>query len=354
MGNKIYINGIGSISAQEEDLFSEGSASVYQENIFPAISPYYKEFIKPMALRRMSKAIKMGVTSAQIALKEAEIELPGAIITGTGEGCKQDTEKFLENLLDLEEKLLTPTSFIQSTHNTIGGQIALNLGCHNYNVTYTQNSVSLETALLDVQMQFNENPEIDSILVGGVDEISEKITSFKKLDGQLKPNPIKNLDLLREDSTGTITSEGAHFFVLSKEKKENTYAEFQSVSIKNVMEPAEINIEIENFLAKNNLNCAAIDAVILGNNGDNRYDHFYKNLQRKLFKNKPQLAYKHLVGDFDTASGYAVFLAAKIIKTSKIPAILKLYKVDCKTPKNILIYNQYLGRDHSLMLLSAV
>ena len=121
-----------------------------------------------------------------------------------------------------------------------------------------------------------------------------------------------------------------------------------------MIKPETIINEIENFLAKNNLNSTAIDAVILGKNGDNRYDYFYKNLQRKLLKNKPQLAYKHLVGDFDTASGYAVFVAAKILKTSKIPAILKLNNVDCKIPKHILIYNQYLGRDHSLMLLSAV
>ncbi|PRX47391.1 beta-ketoacyl synthase chain length factor [Salegentibacter salegens] len=354
MKDKIYINGIGSISAQPGYLFSEETARIYTENIFTAISPNYKEFIKPMALRRMSKAIKMGITSAKIALEEAEIKIPDAIITGTGEGCKQDTEKFLENLLNQEEKLLTPTSFIQSTHNTIGGQIALNLGCKNYNVTYTQNSGSLETALLDAQMHFSENPKIDSVLVGGVDEISAKITSFKKLDGQLKSNPIKNLDLLKEDSPGTITSEGAHFFVLSKEKKQNTYAEFQSVSLKNVIKPEEINDEIENFLAKNNLNSEAIDAVILGNNGDNRYDHYYKNLQQNLFRNTPQLAYKYLVGDFDTASGYAIYLAATILKSGKIPKIFKLNHIERKVSKTILIYNQYLGRDHSLILLSAV
>ncbi|MBZ9631806.1 beta-ketoacyl synthase chain length factor [Salegentibacter sp. LM13S] len=351
---KIYINGIGSISAQSGDLFSGDSARIYQENIFQAISPNYREFIKPMALRRMSKATKMGITSAKIALKEAETEVPDAIITGTGEGCKKDTEKFLENLLDQNEKLLTPTSFIQSTHNTIGGQIALNLSCKNYNVTYTQNSVSLETALLDAQMQFDEDPEIYSILVGGVDEISEKITSFRKLDGQLKSKSIKNLDLLKEDSTGTITSEGAHFFALSKEKKQNTYAEFQTLFIKNTIQPENINEEIEAFLKQNNLDSEVIDVVILGNNGDNRYDHYYKNLQQNLLKNTMQLTYKHLVGDFDTASGYAIYLAANILKSGKIPSVLKLNDIDSKTPKNILIYNQYLGRDHSLILLSAV
>jgi len=354
METKIYINGIGSISAQPGDLISGEPAMVYNENIFPAISPNYKEFIKPMALRRMSKAIKMGVYSAKIALKDAEIENPDSIITGTGEGCKQDTEKFLENMLAQDEKLLTPTSFIQSTHNTIGGQIALYLGCKNYNVTYTQNSVSLETALLDAQMQFIENPDINSVLVGGVDEISKKITAFRKLDGQLKQVAIKNTDLLKEYSPGTITSEGANFFILSRKANDNAYAEFLDVSIKNTISPIAINTEVEGFLNKNNLNTEDIDLVILGKNGDNRYDHYYENLQEKTFKNTLQLAYKQLVGDYDTASGYAIFLAAQILKSGEIPEIFNLNNGENKVPKKILIYNQYLGKDHSLILLSAV
>ncbi|WP_037321757.1 beta-ketoacyl synthase chain length factor [Salegentibacter sp. Hel_I_6] len=354
METKIYINGIGNISAQPGDLLSGEPVMVYNENIFPAISPNYKEFINPMALRRMSKAIKMGVYSAKIALRDAKIEIPDAIITGTGEGCKQDTEKFIENMLAQDEKLLTPTSFIQSTHNTIGGQIALYLGCKNYNVTYTQNAVSLETALLDAQMQFSEDPEINSVLVGGVDEISKKITAFRKIDGQLKQVPITNTDLLKEDSPGTITSEGANFFTLSKKANDNSYAEFLDVSIKNTVSPIEINSEVEDFLKSNNLNAKDIDLVILGKNGDNRYDHYYQNLQEQIFKNTLQLGYKHLVGDYDTASGYAIFLAAQILKSGKIPEILTLNNDENKVPKKILIYNQYLGKDHSLILLSAV
>ena len=258
MKPKIYINGISSISAQNLD-FEENPVS-YHKTIFPAISPNYKEFIKPMALRRMSKAIKMGITSAKVALNEAKI----------------------------------------------------------------------------------------------VDELSEKITQFRALDGQLKSIDIHNLDLLKEDSPGTITSEGSHFFTLSTEKNNKSYAEFRGVSIKNSIQPEKINDEVEIFLNRNNINAAAIDVVILGNNGDNRYDHYYKNLQQNLFKNTSQLAYKHLVGDYDTVSGFALYSACKILKSRRISSILKLNTSKPKELKNILIYNQYLGRDHSLILLSAV
>ncbi len=352
MKPKIYINGISSITAQSID--KEESPVSYYTSIFPAISPNYKDYIKPMALRRMSKAIKMGISAAKMALQEAQIENPDAIITGTGEGCKQDTEKFLEKLLDKDEHLITPTSFIQSTHNTIGGQIALNLGCKNYNLTYTQNSASLESALFDTYLQFLETSGKKSVLVGGVDELSEKITGFRNLDGQLKAGEIHNLDLFKEGSAGTITSEGAHFFILSTEKNGNCYAEFKDVSIKNSIEPEQINAEVENFLHKNNLGIDAIDAIVLGKNGDNRYDHYYSSLQESLFKNTLQLGYKHLVGDYDTASGFAVYSACKILKSGSVSSVMKLNTLRPGKIKNILIYNQYLGRDHSLILLSAV
>ncbi len=88
-----------------------------------------------MASRRMSRIIKMGVCAAMKCLQDAEIKNPDAIITGTGMGCIEDTGKFLSSYIENEEKLLNPTPFIQSTHNTVGAAIALMLKCHNYNNT---------------------------------------------------------------------------------------------------------------------------------------------------------------------------------------------------------------------------
>ncbi|WP_010232055.1 3-oxoacyl-ACP synthase [Gillisia marina] len=71
MGRTIYITGIGAISAQtEEAIFSERPIS-YNSNIFQATSPNFKKYIPAMALRRMSRAIKMGLTAGKMALKDA-------------------------------------------------------------------------------------------------------------------------------------------------------------------------------------------------------------------------------------------------------------------------------------------
>ncbi|MGB8373848.1 MAG: 3-oxoacyl-ACP synthase, partial [Salegentibacter sp.] len=111
MRNKLYINGIAGISAQAGGAVFSGKINEYQQNIFPAIDENYKEWIPPMMLRRMSKAVKMAIASARKSLADAGIEDPDAIITGTGQGCKLDTGKFLKSMLQQEEGLLTPTSF---------------------------------------------------------------------------------------------------------------------------------------------------------------------------------------------------------------------------------------------------
>lgn len=351
--NKLYINGIASISAQPEHAGFEEKPNTYHQNILPAVSPDYKEFIQPMALRRMSRAIKMGLSAARMALIEAGISKPDAIITGTGEGCKQDTEKFLEAILNQDEKLLTPTAFIQSTHNTIGGQLAQALECTGYNVTYTQNSASVESALIDAQLLFLEDPEIISVLVGGVDELSKKMTSFMYLDNQLKQVEISNTDLLKTNTSGSITSEGAHFFSLSAEKSEKTYAELIDVSVFQARTSQEVSEKILKALQLNNFSIEDIDLVILGNNGDNRFDHFYHHLQNGMFSEKTQLAYKHLAGEYKTVSGYGLWLGCKIFKTGSIPTIFKLNGVPCENPKMILLYNQYLGDNHSIMILNS-
>ncbi|MFD1095973.1 beta-ketoacyl synthase N-terminal-like domain-containing protein [Salegentibacter chungangensis] len=354
MKNKIYIHGMGNISAQPENAAFSGTVMEYRENIIPAIDVDYKQFIKPSMLRRMSKAVKMSLAAGQLALEDAGLERPEMIITGTGEGCKQDTEIFLERLLDQNEELLTPTSFIHSTHNTIGGQIALALKCTGYNMTYTQSSCSIESAFLDAKLQFLEDDGTGSILIGGVEEIAEKTSRFGLLDGQIKKERTSNLDLLNAGSEGSIVSEGAQFFAVSGKKQHSTYAVINDIQIHNSLAAEETESRIASFLKENNLAACDLDAVMLGRNGDAKFDHYYKDLQEGMFKDKVQLAFKHLSGEYNTASGYAINLVCKMLKSQTIPEVLKLNEAETDTLKHILIYNQYLGKNHVLILLSAV
>jgi len=186
---EIYIKGIGNISPQNtfnNDFFLEEIAE-YSDEHLKCIEPDYKKYIKPVLLRRMSRIIKMGIYAAKISLDDAEVSIPDAIITGTGLGCIEDTEKFLFSMIKDNESFLPPTPFIQSTHNTISSQIALLLKCHNYNNTYVHRGISFESALIDSMMLLKEN-FANNVLTGGADEITHNSFLITKRLGHWK-NP---------------------------------------------------------------------------------------------------------------------------------------------------------------------
>ncbi|MCG2460173.1 beta-ketoacyl synthase chain length factor [Flavobacteriaceae bacterium F89] len=350
--NKTYINGIGSISAQktfDNNGFLDEVVG-YDETVIPAIDPIYKDYIPPAAARRMAKGIKMGVVASKIALNEAGLENVDAIITGTGMGCVIDSEKFVSAIIDNNEAYLTPTSFIQSTHNTVGGQVALGMGCKGYNFTYVHSSNSFESALLDSLMQL-EGKEAQYVLVGGVDELGEHTTKVHKLVHHIKEQVEDSLKVLGCNTKGAIFSEGANFFVLSNEKRANTYAELCDVGIYNTLSKAELTDTVTTFLRENGVALEELDLVVIGNNGDEEFDGFYNTLGEGLFKDIPQAYYKHLCGEFNTASAFGVWLASKILRTGQVPEIVKLNDKSISKPKNVLLYNQYRGENHSLVLL---
>lgn len=349
-----YINGVGCISTQntfETEFLSEVTLNE-TENVLFANQPSYKEFIPTAMIRRMAKGVKMGIAASTKALKEANIELPDAIITGTGMGCVEDSEKFLKAILDNNEQFLTPTSFIQSTHNTVGGQIALGLQCKGYNFTYVNGAVSFETALLDAKMQV-ENEEANNVLIGGVDETSSHTLELFKLINIIKSEADKPYSVVTPNSKGVVFSEGASFFVLEKEKKESSYASVKAVSMMSVLAMDEVPDYISTFLTSNNLKPSDIDAVVLGNNGDVAFDGYYDSA-KALFEATPQVYYKHLSGEYNTASSFGFWVACNIIKNQELPEIVSLNPLKKEKYNTVLLYNQYRGKDHSLIVLKNV
>jgi 3-oxoacyl-[acyl-carrier-protein] synthase II len=351
-----YIRGIGNISPQltyDNGTFLEEIREFHTARL-QSTGPDYKHYIQPNQLRRMSRLLKMGVTAAGMCLHDAGVEKPDAIITGTGLGMMEETEKFLNGILDNGEKLLNPTAFIQSTHNTVGAHIAVMLGCNQYNLTYVHGPVSLENALLDSLMRMAERPS-DKVLLGGIEEMTEAHFIITDSMGFWKKSGISNLDLLKDKSPGTIAGEGASFFLLSKEESPENYGLIRGLSTRFNPENRSVAVDhIGEFLASHNLNPADIDLAILGLNGDPVSDAIYKPVNG-YFEGKSLLAYyKHLCGEHYLASSFALWLGARILKSQQVPAVVRLnnYPKPGKI-RNILIHNHYKNIHHSLMLVSS-
>lgn len=350
---KTYIRSSSCISPQKtfrnEDFLTDIVA--YSGTRLSSIEPDYKEFIDPKLIRRMSHVIKMGVASAKDCLNQAKIEMPGAIITGTALGCLEDTVGFLTRMVEQNEELLPPTAFIQSTHNTVAAQVALMLQCHGYNNTFVHKGISFESALIDAIMLFREQ-EADNILVGGTEEMVD--VSFKILTrlGLYRRQATSNLELLSTEAKGSMGGEGAAFFLLTGKASDDNLAELSAV--KTLYNISDVEARITKFLAENNLKLEDIDLVITGRNGDLRNDSVYKQLSSSIFKKSNIANYKHLCGDYATSSSFALWLAANVIKRGFIPQAVTEKQVDSQAPKKVLIYNHYLNKYHSLMLISAI
>ncbi|HVY76730.1 MAG TPA: beta-ketoacyl synthase chain length factor [Puia sp.] len=340
----LYIRSTGNISPQDSlhpEKFFAGRIT-HDGNRMNAVEPDYTQFVDSKMIRRMSHIVKMGVSAALSCLKSVSVSMPEAIITGTAYGCLEDTDVFLRRMIENKEELLTPTAFIQSTHNTVGAQIALLLKCHAYNNTIVHRGFSFENALLDASLLIAEG--LDNILVGGIDEIipdSHAILSRFGIYRSENSSPSK----------GAIAGEGAAFFLLSGKQQGNEMACIKSMST--LYKPAnlqEIENAVQQVLQESGIGMKDIDLVLPGHNGDHVHDQIDELLAGGLFQKKPAFPFKSLCGEYPTATGFACWLAALLIKEQSVP---EWFSLGALSPKNILIHNHDLTGHYSLMLVSA-
>lgn len=142
-----------------------------------------RKYVKPMEARRMGKIMKSSLLSSLEALEKAGIVTPDAIITGTTYGCLENSEKLLVQLKEEGEEMLKPTYFMQSTHNTIGSNIAIKTHCHGYNITYTQGEDSLAWAIRDAKMLLASG-KAKTVLVGCHDESTPLLNLLRTQSGE--------------------------------------------------------------------------------------------------------------------------------------------------------------------------
>ncbi len=295
----MYINSICSISAAGTITDKEALPALLStnENRKQCIEPDYKDLIPPMQLRRMSKPVRTGVAAAKICLGE-ERNLT-AINIGTAYGMLQDSENFLDKMISQEEQMLNPTAFIQSTHNTVSGQIALGIQCNAHNMTFVHKGHSVESALLDAQLILEQQPA-SQILIGAVDECTD--TSFEIL---------KQFDIYNDE---VAAGEGAHFLLLSGEKKESSIANLVAFEMFRANDIANVELHLQTFLANNNIAPQATDLVVLGNNGNAKDAAIYQSITATFFEENEIVNYKEYSGEYPTAVGFALSLAALEVK----------------------------------------
>lgn len=347
----MYICGTGIISPQQS--FGQHqflSAMVtHQGERMTCIEPDYKDLLDPKLIRRMSRIIKFGTASAMECLKDAGWETTDAIITGTAYGCLEDTGVFLARMVEFKEQMLTPTAFIQSTHNTIGAQIGLSLKSHSYNNTFVHRAFSFEHALVDAQMLFHEK-QAEGILVGAADEITGYSHSILRRFGIYRAEA-QNTSLMEVAGKGTMAGEGAAFFALQQAPAGNAYAKILGIQTFQCKGAENVEPIISAFLTRYAVPETALSFVLTGVNGDLSHDAHFASLAAGIFNGIPTSGYKQFCGEYPTSSAFALWLAAKMCKEGKLPEAMGSTMLS--KPEQVLIYNVDLLGHHALILVSS-
>lgn len=127
------------------------------------------ELLNKGAARRMTTQMRRAVCCALQALADAGVAKPDGIHFGTGLGQVEDTIGFLNEIEANAGGILSPTGFMRSTHNTVGGTIALLLAADGPNLTFSQGMSSFAWASQSAALQAEENVAAN-VLVGAADE----------------------------------------------------------------------------------------------------------------------------------------------------------------------------------------
>lgn len=350
----LYIHHTACISPQQSFLQDKLFDATMNElnhavdNILYAAEPTY-ESIPSNILRRMGRAVRLGIGAALPLLKQIDTTTDGIII-GTSMGGMEDCVKFLNQIIEYNEGTLTPTNFVQSTPNAIAGQLGLMNKNKGYNITHVHRGFSFENAVIDTGMLLKENPG-SVYLMGAVDEISSYNYNIEKLAGGYKKEAVGNDDLYSMDSAGSIAGEGSAMFIVN-DNAGNAKAQLNAVHIFQTEDKKIVEEQLKLFI-KTNLNDQSPGLLLTGESGDNRYIDFYIAAEKICGGDITVARFKHLSGEHPTASAFACWIAAEIISRKELSQHM-IKKEGKKNYGNVLIYNNYKGIQHSIMLLEKV
>lgn len=300
--------------------------------------------VPPAMQRRMGKAMRMGLGSGLPILTNTKAD---GIILGTANGGMEDCIKFLNQVIDYDEGLLTPANFVQSTPNSIAGQLSLITKNRAYNATHVHLGLAFENALLDAQMLLAENID-NQYLVGAVDEISSYNYNIDLLAGWYGTE-LGNTTLYDGGASATVAGEGAAMFLVNN-RQEGALAQMDHLETLHTTCPDAVKKKFDAFL-----NQARPDTrktvVFFGENGDNRLQPFYDACAPSV-EELPVIRFKHLSGEYPTASSFALWLACHLLETQSLPAHC-IKKGSLSFPiEHVLVYNHYQGKQHSFFSLA--
>ena len=287
----------------------------YTEACVPSIDPDFREWLSPMASRRMGRLMKRALVTALKVMNDSGISQPDAIVTGTGWGCLENTEQFLGQLCREGEEMLKPTHFMQSTHNTVSSLIAIHSHCHGYNTTYSQRQTSFDAALHDAWQQLRLG-DISNTLVTGNDELTPTWFTALQRSGYV-------------GLPGRVPAGEASVAMLLSTDPADALCEVEQLLV--ISAPSDLPLQLSwlatagtqasDVTVLSDLQSDSFDLLVLGPNGTTANDVVYDQVAAQ-FPGVPHFDYKRIFGESFSASALGLYAASHLIACGKASRVL--------------------------------
>ncbi len=117
----------------------------------------------------------------------------------------------------------------------------------------------------------------------------------------------------------------------------------------------ELAAALDAFLKENGLDAQDIDVFVNGASGDAARDSWCHGLRRDRLEHATEARFKHLTGEYATASSFALWMGAMILRRQHIPeaALFKPARIP-ERMETVLVCNHFLGDYYTFMILNRV
>jgi 3-oxoacyl-[acyl-carrier-protein] synthase II len=324
--------------------------------------------LPPGRIKRMGRGQMMAIGAVARALADgATSPARGgatAVSVGTAWSEEGDEVVFLEHLIRLGDKGAKPAYFVNSVKNALAAQLAIHFGYQGENQTFAHDALSFETALWQ-GAHLVATGRVRHAVVCGVDALVELEEMRGHLLGRYatQATPLQPLaSVSRTAGQGTLPGEGAAAFVLAAPgAAAASLARLALVRVRGPGQrpPALSSVGELDFIAQSlrdtPVRLEEVDLLLLGANGDPALDAVYAEVASGLHARAPRLAiavYRHLTGDFATASALGFELAVRAVAGKVTPSQARVVLGTPGPLARVLLYHVTNAGYHSVALVT--